>query len=301
MGFSLQEQLDDLDAFDVVVAEGEPDDIPDNPPEDTEADKAEDEVVKTDVDEVDEDYEKPAAAEEEAKTAEEADEPLTIKPKSESVEDETESKDSMIEDLRRQIEELHGTVLDLKSRSPEKANEKVAEPTKDDDKPSEEAAADFMSSFDLDDVIADPKIFNDVLNKAVTHAVEQAVAKFNQALSGVQDTVRTMPTQLMEKTKQELLLDKKINAFYEANEDLAGVRRTVGAVAAGIADKDPNLSIDELFEKAAEKTRELLKLPKPKKSKTSKGEFDNPAFVASTAGRSTKGKVSKLQAQLDEL
>lgn len=291
---SLEEQLEDLDNFDVVVAEADPDDIPDNPPEDVEVDKAEDEVIPD---------EKPAVAEEEEAAAEEADEPLVIESKTEAVKDESAS---VIEDLRRQIEELHGTVLDLKSNQPEgktseKADESVAKPSDNDGKPFTMEAVDFVGALDIDDVAGDPKVFNEVLNKAVTHAVAQAIAQVNQTLTGVQQTVRTLPTELMQKTKQEILLDRKIDAFYQANEDLAGVRRTVGAVAAGIADKEPNLSIDDLFAKAAEKTRELLKLPVPKKSKSSKGEFDDPAFVAKTSGRRTKESVSKLQAQLDEL
>jgi hypothetical protein len=292
---TLEEQLEDLDNFDRVVAEADPDDdIPDNPSEDVEVDKAEDEVIPD---------EKPAVAEEEEAAAEEAAEPLVIESKSEAVKDDSAS---IIEDLRRQIEELHGTVLDLKSHKPEgKASEKTdvsdAKSPDNDGKSFTMEAVDFLADYDIDDVGGDPKVFNEVLNKAVTHAVAQAIAQVNQTLTGVQQTVRTLPTELMQKTKQEILLDRKIDAFYQANEDLANVRRTVGAVAAEIADKDPNLSVDDLFEKAAKKTRELLKLPVPKKSKSSKGEFDDPAFVAKTSGRRTKEKVTNLQAQIDEL
>lgn len=292
--FTLEEELEDLDAFDTIVAEGGPEDedIPDNPS--VEETKSEEPEVE----------EKPNLVEEAEERAAEEGSTVTIESKTEAVADD---RDSVIDDLRKQIEELHGTVLDLKSNAPlikeEAPATEKAEPAKVDSapQPATMEAVDFVGSLDMDDVASDPKVFNQVLNNAVNQAVTAAINKVNQTLSGVEKTVRELPTDLMQRTKQELLLDNKINAFYQSNEDLVGVRRTVGAVAAEIAAKEPKLSVDELFDKAAEQTRKLLKLPTPKPKAKSKGEFDDPAFAAKTSTRRQGKKVSDFQAELDEL
>ncbi len=115
----------------------------------------------------------------------------------------------------------------------------------------------------------------------------------------VQETTRTLPNVVSSQVKQVAALTKAVDEFYTENPDLKQVRKTVGAVADQIVAGNPNLKMEEVMVQAADKTRELLKMPKPKKDKVVKPSFAKPK--GGGPKRKPVVKKSKLQSEIDDI
>jgi hypothetical protein len=73
-----------------------------------------------------------------------------------------------------------------------------------------------------------------------------------------------------------------VNDFYKKNPDLAGVKKTVAAVANDVAAENPGFTVEQVFEAVGKKTREVLgmkaRVADPKKS-GAKPDLKKPAFA----------------------
>ncbi len=152
---------------------------------------------------------------------------------------------------------------------------------------------DFLSGTTPDDVIDDPKKFNDLLNtvyqKARSDAKEDAARAILSALPGL--------------VSNEVVATSNTNAivadFYAHNEDLVAVKRTVMAVAAQVHAEKPELGHKEVLTEAANRTRTLLGIKKPMTKSNDK--FSDPGFVdkGGTRTPTTKGPTT-LQQEIDD-
>lgn len=90
-------------------------------------------------------------------------------------------------------------------------------------------------------------------------------AVFEKLLTTVRDqaverTVQSIPQLVTTMVKQQLYLNELSREFYQANEDLAGIRPFVGVVANEIASKNPGLKPEEVLAKTAIAVRERMAL-----------------------------------------
>jgi hypothetical protein len=141
---------------------------------------------------------------------------------------------------------------------------------------------DFLAGQSVDDLIDDPKKFNTLLNsiylKAKSDAKEDAAKAVLTALPGVvsSEVVNTTNTNAV------------VNEFYQQNEDLVAVKKTVMAVAAQVHAEKPEFGHVDVLKEAAIRTRKLLGLRAPKPKTDSK--FGDPAFVDKGGTRTPTNK-----------
>jgi hypothetical protein len=229
---------------------------------------------------------------------------------------EIEVEDDTVSTLRTQIDNLTSQLLALKSQpTVQTTKTSKASETNDKEQSSESSttsqqaqsqesyeAIDFIGDLNMDDVTADKKIFNQVINNAVMKAIENA-EKFIKP-NVLNETLLSIPNVISSQIKEQAYINSAVDKFYEENSDLTNVKNTVGLVAQNIATEHPDYDITTLFNEAAKATRVMLKLPEASKiieNNEKVSEFQKPAFAANTSKRSTSVKVSDLQRELDEL
>lgn len=89
-----------------------------------------------------------------------------------------------------------------------------------------------------------------VFEKLLTTVRDQAVER----------TVQSIPQLVSNMIKQQLYLNELSREFYQANEDLAGIRPFVGVVANEIASKNPGLKPEEVLAQTAVAVRQKMAL-----------------------------------------
>jgi len=223
--------------------------------------------------------------------------------------------EDITDSLRKQINEQNKLIMEMQRRlqaepavtppaSPTPAAAPVqATPTPTPSAPKEIEDVDYVSGLDMDDISADPEVFNQILNKVVRNAV--AAARIEASNEAVQKTLLAIPQVIQAQIHQQTFITEAVNSFYKENADLQPVKETVAQVAQNIAAEHPEYDITKLFTEAAKVTRTVLKMPEQKGGKPSvdkSKEFRNPAFAArKNSVREVPGTVTKLQAELDEL
>lgn len=90
-------------------------------------------------------------------------------------------------------------------------------------------------------------------------------ATFEKLLTTVRDqaverSIQSIPQLVTSMIKQQLYLNELSREFYQANEDLAGIRPFVGVVANEIASKNPGLGPEEVLKQTAVEARKRMQL-----------------------------------------
>jgi len=197
----------------------------------------------------------PAAEEGDEKTPPEKDEPS----------DEPDELATLREQNAKLLERIEG--LTPTEAKPPKEGEDVPTPTPQ-AAPGE--PMDFIGDEDLDDILADKDKFNGVLTKIVTTSME--------------NILRSMPQVVNAQVKQQQTFQTYVDEFYKENEDLAPVRKTVGAVANEVHSEHPDWKLNQIFEETAARTRKMLGL---KAKALGKGE-DTPSVEEPSPASSQK-------------
>lgn len=148
----------------------------------------------------------------------------------------------------------------------------------------------FMDGLDIDEVISDPT----AMNKLLLNVYNRGLAEASRLAA--ENILRSLPNTVSRYVQNHVTMNEVVRDFYERNPDLKAVRRTVAAVANDIAAQEPGLSTQQLFDRAADKTREILQLRRVTANNTRK----TPAF-ARQRGRSVTPELSGLQREIDEL
>ncbi len=186
------------------------------------------------------------------------------------------------------------------------ASAPVAEP----DAPVEEPAAapafvpvgegdgvDFLGGLDIDDVASDPRLFNEVMNKAVQIGETRAAERM----------LRAIPELVTRQIKQQTGIQRTVDAFYKDNADLRVVKKTVGKVANQVAAEHPDWKLSDVFGETATRTRTLLGIRKQvvdQSNAEETGTKTTPAFVkrpGQSPRNSPKPKLNKLQKEINDL
>ncbi len=160
--------------------------------------------------------------------------------------------------------------------------------------PTKVEEVDFLAGQSVDDLIDDPKKLNTLLNsiylKARDDAKEDAAKAVLTALPGVVSSEVTATTNT----------NAVVSEFYQNNEDLVVVKKTVMAVAAQVHADKPEFGYKEVLNEAASRTRKLLGLRTPVPKTNTK--FDDPAFAGGGTPRKPAHSGPKtLQHEIDEL
>lgn len=148
----------------------------------------------------------------------------------------------------------------------------------------------FMDGLDIDEVISDPA----AMNKLLLNVYNRGLAEASKLAA--ENILRSLPNTVSRYVQNHVTMNEVVRDFYERNPDLKAVRRTVAAVANDIAAQEPGLSTQQLFDRAADKTREILQLRRVAANNARK----TPAF-ARQRGRSVTPELSGLQREIDEL
>jgi hypothetical protein len=212
--------------------------------------------------------------------------PAEITPVAEEVQvadDEITTIKKQNEILMQRIEELSGKIMEPA---------KVAEPQVQESQ-TNPSVYDIIGDNDIDDVLASKELFNSAISKAMKMAEESAVQKIFTSL----------PHIVMKQMQQQFTIKQATDEFYRDNPDLEPVKKTVAAVANEIYSTNPQLSVVEIFQKSAEKTREILGLRK-QATRLVNEQGRMPELVKRTQGNREKMKipnVDKMQQELSDL
>jgi hypothetical protein len=99
--------------------------------------------------------------------------------------------------------------------------------------------------------------------------------------------------------QRHLYVNKKVEDFYEQNQDLNGVREFVGAVATQVQGENPEWDIDKVFEETAKQARERLGLKAVAAKKGAPSR--SPAFAGGKGAQRTRAKQTPQQAITSEI
>lgn len=233
--------------------------------------------------------------EEDTKTPEEKKvEVVSEKDKDKKSEEEGEPKKevSQIDKLLTEIDRLSGPKISEKVPKEEKETPK--EEKADELISDKDSIYDFVKDLDMDDVSADPKVFNEILHKVVAR-VQQLTTE---------QVLRSIPEVVMSQVRQQTYFKKMADDFYKDNKDLVNVKQVVRACAQQLQKTNPEWEIEKVFSEAATKTRETLGMSAHVIEKEEELPSEDDAAFAKQKGGSKsnlKQKRSSLQTEIDEL
>lgn len=230
-----------------------------------------------------EEQEDEEAVEEVEDDSQEAEEEEGAAPQEEEEEEveyeEPDPRDVAIADLRREIDEL-------KKDKPAPKEKEEPPPSLPDDLQQQ-----IMGDNDLDDITSDPKLFTEVLARAITVGRDLTH----------EHIMKSIPNLVMQQTRgyQDLLRARK--RFYSQNKDLRPFSEAVATAANGVHSEHPDWKMDRIMTEAAKRVRVSLKIRKKKSGKTPPGKKQTPAFANTPRGKKVKVKPSQLQKDINDV
>lgn len=199
--------------------------------------------------------------------------------------------------LEAQIEDLQGKLLSRDTK-PAEPGPKPKPPEPEPPKP-----LNFLGDQKLDEILDDPEKFNALLVAVHDKASDEGEKR------GAEKLLRQIPELVSTYTSRHTTLAGLASDFYKKNRDLVGVKKTVAAVTSEIAAENPDLSVEKVFEMAAERTRKVLGLkgsavvPPTPEPNPNPEPAPNPAFVDGKGGRKAKPSsgLKGLEKEIDDL
>lgn len=226
----------------------------------------------------------------------------------EAEEDDKEGQEDEVTRLRKTIEEMSsqkpqfGEEVSTKKdkQSSQDDNKETSSKQKEDlkEKIEDEFSLE-MTEEQFNKVLDDPKAFTDFLMRFGNQVRQQAR----------EDALRDIPDVVSKTASRQQQLLRKRDEFYTKNKDLENHKNYVGYVANQIYSNDPDMSLDELFNKTAVKVRKDLAINEQavekednrleKQARKSKA----PAFAGGThSTRSSAGdNRTELQKEFDAM
>lgn len=148
--------------------------------------------------------------------------------------------------LLARLEEETGRRLQLERELPADPAEPVAVPSD----------PDFLEGMDLDEVLSSSENLNRLLLAVYNRGVNESMRRASDnVLGNVQELVSRY-------VRDQLSMSEMVKEFYDQNEDLRPLRRTVAAYAKEISRENPELKPQDVFAQTATKVRTALKLKK---------------------------------------
>ena len=266
----------------------------------------EDDIVEPDP--VEDTEQERAGEEEEEEVVEEADEEVVetveervedVEPVDEPVVDEAAALREQNQALLEHIESLSSQVVGNLASGQTIAEEQAKRPTEPvapavvETPQTSAEVMNYLENVSIDDLLEDPTKFNAVLNNVAQ--TSQAAAQ-QQA---VQQVLRTVPELVMGYITRHTAMNKMVDDFYAENPDLANVKQTVAAVANDIHAKNPDLGVDDVFQKSAEQTRKILGLKK--QVQVVAKQTKKPAFAKAGGARKPAPAIDPIQQEINAL
>ena len=113
---------------------------------------------------------------------------------------------------------------------------------------------DFIGEADHLGILEDRAKFNGLLNKLAT-------VVFNASVNAAQERIlRQIPRVVDTAANQQMQIRDIVGRFYAANADLAAYKPAVSMAAIQLHNENPNMPLEEMLTKAAQKTREVLRI-----------------------------------------
>lgn len=197
-----------------------------------------------------------------------------------------DDKDSIIENLRKTVNELSGGRIHVEEGGHATTQEPAQKPTETTpETPTPQPTGGelkldpvtFIGENDnLDDILEDPDAFNKILNKVAEVVLNNAINPLQQRV------LQNVPVVVNEYSKRRQAVQGLVNEFYKNNDDLLPYKKAVAVAANTVHSENPDWDHEKVFNEAAERTRKSLGLKK--QVKTGK---DNPA--SDTGLRKRKG------------
>lgn len=200
--------------------------------------------------------------------------------------------------VRKRNEALLKRLDEIEGRVPAKPI--VEEKPVEGEKPKEPEAIKFLADdVDLDELLDSKEKLNALLNVVYKKAQEDAVKMAQEG------TLTSIPRVVLAQVQQQLTIRKTIDGFFEENNDLLAVRKTVGAIANEVAAEHPDWTMPAVLTEAGKKTREVLGLKQVANNVQKggdSGDLDNASFVKTGGGRKkiTDGR-NAVQKEIDDL
>lgn len=191
-----------------------------------------------------------------------------------------DERDEELESLRRQIDELRGSIPAIPT-SPEAEHKKEQKVEASKIELPGYSPQNFMEGLDLETVTGDSKAFNELLNRVAQVGYETG------SRTAVEHSLRAMPEVIRTSVVQQLAIREAAKSFYDKNKDLSTYQRTVGSVAQRLISENPQMTVGELYsEKLASETRKVLGFVR--KAGPPAGSQDKPKFAKPPTGRVSK-------------
>lgn len=138
----------------------------------------------------------------------------------------------------------------------------------------------------FDEVFKSHQNFNALLTAVVSVAREQAL--------------RVLPQLTQQMVEQKVTLQMAAKEFFTENKDLLPYRAFLASLSNEIESKEPNLSLEELFQKINEEGRKRLRLPKGSQGagtqmiQNKETKTVNPGFVSGGGKSGNRGSSTPL-------
>jgi hypothetical protein len=172
-------------------------------------------------------------------------EPVPVPPEPEPVHEDEPEEDHEAALLSR-LEEETGRRLQLERDTPTEASQEAPQVTE----------PNFLADLDIDEVLSSSDNLNRLLLSVYNAGLGEAVRRASDnVLGSVNDLVSRY-------VREQLTMTEMVKEFYEQNEDLRPLRRTVAAFAKEISRDNPELQPHQVFAETATKVRTALKLKK---------------------------------------
>lgn len=146
--------------------------------------------------------------------------------------------------LLQRLEEETGRRLQLEREVPAEPETPV----------SPVADPNFLENLDLDEVLSSSENLNALLLAVYNRGVSESMRRASDNVLG---SVNELVSRYV---REQLSMSEMVKEFYEQNEDLRPLRRTVAAYAKEISRDNPDLKPHEVFAQTATKVRTALKL-----------------------------------------
>lgn len=174
--------------------------------------------------------------------------------------------------LLERLEEETGRRLQLERDIPADTADPV-------DPPSD---PDFLEGMDLDEVLSSSENLNRLLLAVYNRGLSEANRRVSDnVLGSVQELVSRY-------VRDQLSMSEMVKEFYDQNEDLRPLRRTVAAYAKEISRDNPELKPQDVFAQTATKVRTALKLKK----------IEPPVAKATRSFAPQRGRKANLEPEL---
>jgi len=143
----------------------------------------------------------------------------------------------------------------------------------------------FLDGLDLDEVLSTSEGLNALLLAVYNKALQES------SRLSAENVMRGLPSTMSSYFNQQLTMREIVTNFYSDNPDLAGMKKTVAMVANEVANENPELTAEQVFEETGKRARKLLGISDiPPKSTTVNGR-DRPT-LHSTRSNGARQRVT---------